>query len=333
MDAHQCLPFYHPTTVVYVDDDGELLHLLPPAVGALPYRCFTSPGQLLSALGRRELLPEVDLNCWERITGQIGDPDTHGALILDKWMIYLRLFNPRRFDLMSVLVVDYRMPGMSGLTLCQRLAQLPCKKLMLTGQGDTEMAVQALNDDLIDMYLTKSQPDLDLHVARAIERLQRRYFADSARMVGDFLRQDDKALWGNAVLGRLLRQHCADRGIAEYYAISDPRGFLLVTAEGEANLWLVFSDAEIEAHCFGARALGAPAGVLAQLEGRQAIVFIGDFEGQTVLDARRWWNACLPLTPVPGSDDLYYCTTGDAAPFRISRDSVRCYADFLGSVA
>jgi len=329
MDPHQCLPFYHPTMVVYVDDDGELLHLLPPTVGVLPYRCYTGPAQLLAALERKDLLTEVDLHCWERVTGQIGDPDTNSALILDKWMIYLRLFNPRRFDLVSVLVIDYDMPGMSGLTLCRRLAHLPCKKLLLTGLGDLEMAVQALNDDLIDMYLPKSQPDLEVQLARAVRRLQRRYFADSARMVGDVLRQDDQSIWGNEVLCRLFQQHCTDRGIAEYYSVSDPRGFLLVTPGGEANLWLVFSDAEIEAHCFGARVLGAPAGVLAQLEGRQAIVFVGDFEGLAVLDTRRWWSACLPLTPVPGAGGLFFCTTQDAAPFRVTPASVRSYAHYL----
>ena len=333
MAPYHCLPFYHPTMVVYVDDDGELLHLLPPAVGVLPYRCYADPAELLAALERRELLTELDLNCWERVTGQIGDPETNSALILDKWMIYLRLFNPRRFDLVSVVVIDYDLPGMSGLTLCRRLAHLPCKKILLTGLGDLELAVQAFNDDLIDMYLPKSRPDLAVQVGRAVRRLQSKYFADSARMVGDFLFQDDRPIWGNEVLGRLFQQHCTDRGVAEYYAVSDPRGFLLVNPGGEAKLWLVFSDAEIEAHAFGARALGAPAGVLAQLEGRQAIVFIGDFEGLSVLDTRRWWTACLPLTPVPGKDGLYFCITPDAAPFRVTPQSIRSYTDYLGYLA
>lgn len=333
MDGDDCLPFYHPTTIAYVDDDGELLQILPPSVGALPYRTYTDPMYLLSAIDAGELATDVDLHCWNRYTGKIGDPDTETVLGLDTWMIFMRLFNPHRFKLLGVVVVDYRMPGMSGLTLCRRLAHLPCKKLLLTGQGDLPTAVQALNDGLIDMYMEKSQPDLTLRLARAVARLQRRFFAEVSRMVLDFLRLEDHALWGNDTLCRLFAQHCGDRGVVEHYAVSDPHGFLMVDAAGGGSLWLVFKEPEIDARCQSARQLGAPPEVLAQMEGRQGVMFIGDELGRTVLAPETWRRACVPLARLPGPSRLYYAVVDDSAPFKLQPQNLVTFSAYLDAQA
>lgn len=333
METDDCLPFYHPTTVAYVDDDGELLQLLPPSVGALPYRTFTDPLDLLSAIDTGVLSTSVNLHCWNRYTGEVGDPDTENVLGLDTWMIFMRMFNPHRFRLLSVVVVDYRMPDMSGLTLCQRLAHLPCKKLLLTGQGDLPTAIQALNDGIIDMYMEKAQLKLPLELARAIDRLQRRFFADVSRMVRDFLHHGDCGIWTDSTLCRLFRQHCHDRGVVEHYAITDPRGFLMVDAAGSGSLWLVFDDTEVEARCESARRLNVPTDVLARMEARQGVVYVGDELGSTVLAPETWRRACVPLEPVPRRDRLFYAVVEDATEFQLHPDSLLTFSDYLDSGA
>ena len=193
------------------------------------------------------------------------------------------------------------------------------------------MAVQAFNDGLIDMFLSKEEPNLPSQVALAIRRLQVRYFADTSRMMREFLLRDDRALWGDEILAHLLQRHCADRGIVEYYAINDPQGFLLVDAEGAGYLWLVFTEAQIEAQCLTARELGAPAVVVAQMESRRAVVHIGDPEGLTVLTAGQWLDACLPLWPVPSHPERYYGITRTADPIRLSPRAMLSYARYLES--
>lgn len=332
MDACAFLPLYHPTTVVYVDDDREFLSLLPMRAGVLPYRCFHDPVEVLVRIGTGELPTALDLKCWNRYTGDVGDPDTEDVFGLDKWMIGMRVFNRNRFSLATVLVVDYEMPGMSGLTLCRRLGDLPCKRLLLTGRGDTALAVQALNDGLIDMYLPKSQPDLDEQVGQAVRRLQARYFADTSRMVTDFLLKANPGLWSDEVIQVLFRQHCRDRRVVEWYAVSDPLGYLMLDGQGNGNLWLVFSDQEIEAQCVAARGLGAPSGVIARMEGRQAIVYVGDAEGTTVMSPAQWWGACLTLTRIPGPSERFLAVTRGPEPYRVNAASVLSCDAYLGTM-
>lgn len=329
MELRQCLPFFHPTTVLYIDDDRQLLSMLPLRVGVLPYRCFDDPLDLLDRIDAGEILTSLGLECWNSYTGEVGDPDAEGVLGLDKLSIYMRLFDPRRFALASVAVIDHAMPGMSGLTLCQRLGERACKRLLLTARADLGLAVAAFNEGLIDMYLSKDEPNLAAQIARAIRRLQGRYFSDDSRIMRDFLRRDDPALWADEVFFHLLHQHCADRGIVEYYAVNDPQGFLLMDAEGAGYLWLVFTEAQIEAHCLTARRLGAPGPVLAQMEGRRGVVFIGDPEGLTVLTPDQWRAACLPLTPIPGTRGRYYGVTRNADPVRLSPRAVLSFARYL----
>ncbi len=79
----------------------------------------------------------------------------------------------------SLLVTDHRMPGMSGVELLARSAELHPEvvRIVLTGHAEVDSLIQAINAGEVFYYLTKPwEPrDLALAVRRGIERL------DSAR--------------------------------------------------------------------------------------------------------------------------------------------------------
>lgn len=75
-------------------------------------------------------------------------------------------------DLCGCLLLDVRMPGMSGIELFDRLRALHCRLpvIFLTGHGDVPMAVQALKDGAFD-FIEKPYDDNALvdKVVAAIE--------------------------------------------------------------------------------------------------------------------------------------------------------------------
>lgn len=83
----------------------------------------------------------------------------------------LPLLQEHRYD---VVISDLRMPGMDGLDLLCRVAQLQplAVRLLLTGQADFPTAQRAVNETGVFRYLTKPWTDGALldHVATALRQ-------------------------------------------------------------------------------------------------------------------------------------------------------------------
>lgn len=78
----------------------------------------------------------------------------------DSGLSFLEAFNP---DEPGVLVLDIRMPGMSGLELQDKLKEMECDVpiVFITGHGDIPMAVEAMRKGAVD-FLAKPFRDQDL---------------------------------------------------------------------------------------------------------------------------------------------------------------------------
>jgi FixJ family two-component response regulator len=81
---------------------------------------------------------------------------------------------PRRIDLgPGALILDVRMPGMSGLELQRRLAEeaFPLPVVIVTGHGDVPMAVEALKAGAFDFI---EKPFKEQYLLDAVEKAVRR---------------------------------------------------------------------------------------------------------------------------------------------------------------
>jgi FixJ family two-component response regulator len=111
-----------------------------------------------------------------------NDPSTRAALenLLGSVALALRLFaSPQEFlaserpDTPGCLVLDVRLPGMSGLTFQRELARMgvDLPVIFITGHGDIRMSVRAMKAGAVD-FLIKPFQDQDLldAIQAAIER-------------------------------------------------------------------------------------------------------------------------------------------------------------------
>src|SRR5665213_1793111 len=104
---------------------------------------------------------------------------------------FLAAFDPSR---VACLILDVRMPGMSGLELQEHLrsvqANLPI--LFISGHGDVPMAVTTMKMGASDFI---EKPFDEMELREAVERM-----LESARVAGDLHRQQRQRA---ALLGRL----------------------------------------------------------------------------------------------------------------------------------
>jgi FixJ family two-component response regulator len=122
----------------------------------------------------------------------------------------------------SCLVLDIRLPGLSGLDLQDRLAELGngIPIVFITGHGDIPMSVRAMKAGAVE-FLTKPFVDEDLldGVGRAIERDReaRRRNGEVAELRERFasLTARERQVMELVVAGRLNKQVAAELGTSE----------------------------------------------------------------------------------------------------------------------
>jgi FixJ family two-component response regulator len=127
-----------------------------------------------------------------------------------------------RADVPSCLVLDVRLPGLSGLELQERLAEIEIDIpiIFITGHGDIPMSVRAMKAGALE-FLTKPFRDEDLLIAidQAIERdriarLQQTQIADLRRR-HESLTPREREVMGLVVSGLLNKQVAAELGTSE----------------------------------------------------------------------------------------------------------------------
>lgn len=128
----------------------------------------------------------------------------------------------KRSDEPGCLVLDVRMPGLSGLDLQKRMAEtgtdLPI--IFLTGHGDIPMSVRAMKAGAVE-FLTKPVREQDLldAIQQALERdramRHRRTDTEHLRERFDLLTAKEREVMGKVVTGLLNKQIAGELGMSE----------------------------------------------------------------------------------------------------------------------
>lgn len=125
----------------------------------------------------------------------------------------------QRADLPSCLVLDVRLPGLSGLDLQKRLAEvnLEIPIIFITGHGNVPAAVQAMKAGALE-FLTKPFTDRDLldAIEQAIkrDRAARQHQAEMRKLRGRYesLTPREREVMELVVSGLLNKQVAAELG-------------------------------------------------------------------------------------------------------------------------
>ena len=131
---------------------------------------------------------------------------------------FLQAYDPEQI---GVLIVDVRMPGMSGLELQEALIarQAPLPIVFITGHGDVPMAVSTMKKGAVD-FLEKPFNESDLRdiVARMLEDAAERVTQVRARRdqqaVLSRLTAREQQVLERIVAGRLNKQIAGDLNIS-----------------------------------------------------------------------------------------------------------------------
>src|SRR6266446_1163263 len=127
-----------------------------------------------------------------------------------------------RADVLSCLVLDLKLPGLSGLDLQRRLAELSIQIpiVFITGHGDIPTSVRAIKAGAVE-FLTKPFRDQDLldaiHQAMKRHETVRQHEAEMAEMLHSYelLTPREREVMELVVSGLLNKQVAAKLNITE----------------------------------------------------------------------------------------------------------------------
>jgi FixJ family two-component response regulator len=125
-------------------------------------------------------------------------------------------------DVASCLVLDIRLPGLSGLDFQTELAKanIHIPIVFMTGHGDIPMTVRAMKSGAVD-FLTKPFRDQDMldAVVMAIERDRKRREGEKVvanlQVLFETLTSREREVLALVAAGRMNKQIAADLGLAE----------------------------------------------------------------------------------------------------------------------
>ncbi len=316
MSDARVFPYFFPTTVVFVDDSTSFLESLALQLPEdLAYQTYESPDAALERVNARPPTPPLYQRCFSQYHSSGLEGNSERLIHLDLSLIEREISNAERFREISVVVVDYDMPGMDGLEFCKRITNPRIKKVLFTGVADEKVAVQAFNAGIIDRFIIKKHGDAVSDVNATVRELQCRYFEDISEMLRGSLMLDAPPFLTDPAFEAFFAELRGRHRFVEYYLVADPGGFLLLDDEGRLYRLVVMSGPELDRKAEFARLHGAPAEVVSALTDRRAVSYFYEtidtffdaadyawsdylFPAERLAGQELWFWALLPDPPV-----------------------------------
>lgn len=224
--------FQRPGTVVFLDDDPDYLEMLALVLPRQWHvRLFSRPRDCIEAL--RAEPPAWDADAWQQ--QQMVDNWRAGKPLVPQILDYWAK-SPDRYALTRVCVVDYSMPEMDGLQVLSELSEWSGSRVLLTGQADEQVAVNAFNRGLIEQFIAKQMPDMSRHLVNVMQRLLATPHPRHAQTWRATLKPEHNTVLRDLTVASELAEFAARRWV-EHVVIGDPFGILGMDAAGYVS-WL-----------------------------------------------------------------------------------------------
>lgn len=244
-----------PTQVIFLDDDRNFLdHLQTYFNNSLKKsKYFDSARDMLDFLSNQQNIG------FSNILTTMDDYQEGERNFSIKIANILKLKKQfKKYNKVSVLVIDQNINGFKGLEILEQLREYKFFKILLTGVVDNSQAIEALNNNLINVFIEKSRNDLPEYLEMQIKKGINYYFKSLSEIIMETLCADQTrstALKERAYY-QLLQELIAKLNIEEYYPVDFLGSLYLIDHKSkEYNLLLASSDT-IKAQCEFADQIG-----------------------------------------------------------------------------
>lgn len=299
--------FYYPTKIVWVDDDEVLLQASTEIFSdANEIQTFSSPISCLHFFST--YVPFLKTVPFLRGKVECDDYDTinHFPVDINSELFERLPMQLERKNEVSIIIIDYRMPLMTGIELCRQLKHVPAKKILLTGDADTACAVSAFNEGIIDCYIRKDNPNIRDEINEYLEILSNNYFSDQSKSLLTHFETDRKIPLSDPVFVRFFKKWCKINEIKEHYVFDKQGNMQLINRQGRKSLFIIHTDRSLNEFNDLYQDGKNIKRYLAEVNERKIIPFFGLGMEAWQFDASRWGCHMFEPNMLVGREKYYW---------------------------
>jgi CheY-like chemotaxis protein len=321
---------YFPTTVLFIDDHRDfLLNIVLHLDENLSYRVVTSPFEALTALEKKRceaaVLRRQCMKAYKEV--QPGIERSRSAQG-DLATVYAEIYNPQRFDEISVVIVDHAMTGMDGVRLCQTIADSSLKKILLIESSDLPIAKEAQEKGIIHQYVIKNEVNAGELLVEAIHSLQHQYFQLMSSGIATALAMElPRCLYDKKFI-TFFKQQCEQHAIVEYYLMDSSGSFLMLDDDARVTGLVLKNTADCKLYGRLAREQGVRPELVSQIEKGEMLPPF--FHRDWVNDAWfHWTMGLLPATRLEAEETYFYSLVHGEMLFDVYTKKIQSYRRHL----
>ncbi len=304
---------YHPTSVLFLDDDPKLLKSLALKLNpALPFVLYKDPESALEHL-KKSYFDDNDIakDLIDQNEDSYSDPENASSHVcnINFAALYGNLASDHRFKKIRLVVVDRHIPKMDGLKFCQLVKEeykLPVKLILLTGATTLSEATDAFNQGKIDGFVEKSsQPEMFDKLQELIDRLVWQQFEKTSQRLMGILSSQFPQI-GQAAFAQAFEQIRKDQGIVEFYLRDSSVSFIMLNKMGHAKILIVRQEEDFKEAYALAQDIGASQSILDSLEKRSHFPFKTTQKNYFLLKDDEWEACMVDMQRIPNSNLFYH---------------------------
>lgn len=226
------LLFQRPGGILFLDDDPDYLDMLGMVVPATwQVELYSRPSGFAQRMHQEYERWEADLVTQMNMIDRCRQGHPLLPQVLSYWAN-----TPSRYALVKTCVVDYAMPGTNGLQVLDALQDWPGSRVLLTGQADEQVAINAFNNGLIDQFVPKQAPDITHHLLSTLHKMSRAAHPRLNTLWRTALQPGQQLLLQVPSVSQALQAYTEQHWV-EYVVLGEPFGLLGLTATGDCH-WL-----------------------------------------------------------------------------------------------
>ncbi len=296
---------FFPTKTIFIDDSKEFLDsvALNLSYNSQSYKFFSNIYEALEYINQNKANAE-----WFKSYIKLleEEEDERKIIEINIGGLYNQLYNSNKFNVITNLVIDYDMPEMNGLDICNKLANLNINKILLTGAADEKLAVNAFNNDLIDNFIPKHTPNIYAELKEAIDKGANSYFNILSKIIFSSIQTENECFFiKEQPFKELFNSFLEKNQIIEYYLIDSSGSFLLINAKGMLDILHFANEKQLDSFYQLILEEGLALNLLNELKQRDKMLCYNNFDNKT-LPIQEWHKYFKTTKKIIIKDKPYY---------------------------